>query len=596
MKLWAGDTFLIIDAFDEAEMISGSKAVKNFLLEVHKQISKASNPCVILLSRTETAQNICATYLEAGVDVDHYEISFFEDGASKEFVFQKAQKVQEKKNFKKSSVDITWQCINQYIENIGTLVPEEEKGSFIGYAPVLEVIGEDIAQEQNAFSFLMELKKGIKLQGIDVVGRILQRLLSREHEKVCGALQQKLSERSVDNCQLDYSSLYNKDEQLIRVISYIIFGEFDSDAYPVSSIPAEFVDDYIEVIKSFLPQHPFIRISSTRGIEFAGPAFRDYTLAELMSQSEQDEMVQCYFAEKKITEHFPSHLLWKFFTMREPEIIEADKVSCLFESFKSQARQPYVAQLSIVGDKEGGYSSTWSLSTPKEQECLEVDSYELAINENGLVIENLVNVFVDVDCCVTLKNDSRSVRISNGTVVSNKLDVLADHLVIDAHEETPCVIVSKEDARFVNFAFANTDIVVNGSSIQVDIPNHKSIYRLSKFQESFSEDSEFTIELFVYLLRKIFVQFRKHRKDAPARDADKIDFIVIGTNHQRKAIFGFLKERGIVYQDSDVHLYKINMQRLADAGISYGALTRGDTKQLKEAYDVFVTWHSEKNS
>lgn len=595
-NLWRGNTFLIIDAFDEAEMISGPKAVKNFLLEIQKQITKAESQCVVLLSRTETAQNICATYKDAGIDVDHYEISFFENNASEEFVYQKVQKVQDEKTIKKSSTEIIRQCINKYLGNIEKLVPEEEKGSFIGYAPVLEVIGEDIAQEQNSYGFLVELNNEAKMQGADVVRKILERLLKREQEKVRNAFNQRIAERISAETQIDYCSLYNLSEQIIRILSYIIFGEFDVDAYDMSCIPAEFVDDYIEVIKTFLPQHPFVRYSATRGIEFAGPAFRDFTLAVMMTNDEQDEMIQCYFAEKKIVEHFPSHLLWKFFTMDEPETIDANKIPCLFESFKSQARQPYVAQLSIVGDKESGYTSTWSLSSAKNQECLVFDSYELNIKEEGIVLDNLVNVFVDVDCCVTLKNDSRNVRIANGTVVCQRFEVVADHLVIDAHDEMPCVIVSREDAKFDDTKFSNTDIAINGNNLQIDIPNHKKVFRLTKFQTGFSEESEFTIELFVYLLRKIFVQFRKHRKDTPARDAEKIDYVIVGQNSHRKDIFSYLKERGIVYQDGDVHLYKLNMQKLADAGISYGALTRGDTKQLQEAYNIFIEWSTEKVS
>ena len=593
-NLLAGETFLIIDAFDEAEMISGPKAVKNFLLEVHKQIERASNPCVILLSRTETAQNICATYLEAGVDVNHYEISFFEDTASKEFVYQKVQQIQTEKQIKKSDPGIVRDCIADYLRNIERLVPENEKGSFIGYAPVLEVIGEDIAQEQNAYKFWAELRQENEPKGIDVVAKILEQLITREHDKVCNAFQEKISDRMTEVNHVDYSSLYSKFEQLTSIINYIVFGEVDFDAYDISYIPSEFLDDYIEVIKTFLPQHPFVRSSSSKGTEFAGPAFRDFTLAELMLKGTQDEVIQCYFAEKKISEHFPSHLLWKFFTMDEPEEIDADKVSCLFESFKSQVRQPYVAQLSIVGDKDSEYMSTWSLSTPKDRGSFEVDSYKLNINEKGIIIDNLVNTFIDVDCSVTLKNDSRSVRISNGTVISKVFEVQADQLILDAHAETPCIIVSRENAKFVNSSSGNTEIIVNGSNVQIDIPNYKFVYCLAKYQSIFSEESDFTIELFVYLLRKIFVQFRKHRKDTPARDAEKIDYIIIGQNLHRQTIFSFLKDRGIVYQDGDTHLYKINMQKLEEAGISYGALTRGDTKQLKEAYDIFTDWNSKK--
>ena len=590
-NLLSGNTLLIVDAFDEAEMRSGPKAVKSFLLELGSTILTATKPCAILLSRAETAQSICAVYEDAGIPIAHYEISFFEESASEDFVYQKVSQIQEEKRISKGNPSIVRQCIKQYLENIKSLVHEDEQRSFIGYAPVLEVIGEHIAQENNAYSFLMSIRDSSSLQGIDVVSQIVEKLLTREQSKVCDAFRNKIESRMTERDSIDFSTLYNANEQLNRILSYVVFGEFDPDSFSLEMIPGEFIDDYIEILRTFLPQHPFVRDTSKNGIEFAGPAFRDYALAELMHDITQSELVECYFDEKRISDHFPSHLLWKFYTRTAPETVNANQVSYLFESYKSEARQPFQAHLSISGSKDGGYTASWSLSNPIDDINLDYESYGLEIDDCGIYLENLINTFIDVDCPVIVENKSRSIRITNSCVHCDRLEIYSDTLIIDAHDDSVCELVSKNDAVIKSRTSANTEMIVNGNKLSIDFPNHKRIYRLMKYQQEFSEDSEFSIELFVYLLRKIFVQFRKHKKDTPARDAEKIDFVVIGSGEHRRSVFDYLCAQRVIFKDA--HLYKINIDQMASVGISWGAVTRGDCCQLDKVYKGFNKWLTE---
>ena len=153
------------------------------------------------------------------------------------------------------------------------------------------------------------------------------------------------------------------------------------------------------------------------------------------------------------------------------------------------------------------------------------------------------------------------------------------------YDGADCLLVSKNEAQIQTRNGGVPEIIINGDNLSVSFPNIALYYKLIKYGMDYSADSSFSIANFVYILRKIFVQFRKHRKDTPARDAEKIDFIIVGSDHKRQAVFNYLMNNGIIYRDA--HLYKINMEKLELSGISWGAVTRGDTKQLESAYSTF---------
>ena len=60
LKLQQSKATLVIDAFDEAEIISGRRNVETFVHEANDFLENAEASSIILLSRTETAQNIAA--------------------------------------------------------------------------------------------------------------------------------------------------------------------------------------------------------------------------------------------------------------------------------------------------------------------------------------------------------------------------------------------------------------------------------------------------------------------------------------------------------------------------------------------------------
>ena len=86
-----GTAVLVIDALDEAEMISGRIAIETLLKDLRSICENATSPNIALCARTETAHFIKEFYSheETKLAVSHYEISFFEETNAIDFIKEK---------------------------------------------------------------------------------------------------------------------------------------------------------------------------------------------------------------------------------------------------------------------------------------------------------------------------------------------------------------------------------------------------------------------------------------------------------------------------------------------------------------------------
>lgn len=76
-NLNAGRALLIIDAFDEADIISGRAGI-DFLLNDLNELTVDSLSCsIVLLARTETALHLSEYCESHQILFSHYEIGFF---------------------------------------------------------------------------------------------------------------------------------------------------------------------------------------------------------------------------------------------------------------------------------------------------------------------------------------------------------------------------------------------------------------------------------------------------------------------------------------------------------------------------------------
>ena len=74
--LSSASIFLAIDAFDEAEIISGRKMLSAFISDINTSLDACKTPSVFLFARTETAQFIASFCADHSIPLAHYEIGF----------------------------------------------------------------------------------------------------------------------------------------------------------------------------------------------------------------------------------------------------------------------------------------------------------------------------------------------------------------------------------------------------------------------------------------------------------------------------------------------------------------------------------------
>lgn len=177
-----GKTLLIIDALDEAEMISGRKNVV-FLLKDLVSLKSNDNLSFVLLARTDTANFITKYLKNNDASLAYYEIDFFSLKSAKIFI---------QKSIQRNNRCVSNTLINNYIEAQFEAIKEvlnDEQKSFLGYAPVLETIATAYDSEKNTMRLIESIKK--ENSGSNIIKNILEELSSREHEKVISALQEK---------------------------------------------------------------------------------------------------------------------------------------------------------------------------------------------------------------------------------------------------------------------------------------------------------------------------------------------------------------------------------------------------------------------
>lgn len=580
-QLQNGEATLVIDAFDEAEIISGRKNVETFLIEANEFLEESSIPSIILLSRTETAQNIATLFRERKIPYIHYEIDFFPETNAKDFVLRIATK-------KRKMSPAIERCVNEYFLQVQSLISDRDvRSNFLGYAPVLEAIATHISEITNTSKLLSELKDNP--DEVFLINNVMENLLAREHDKLVSAFKERL--KAEQEKIEDWDLVYTKDEQLIRILNYILFEEVDIDEYSCASVPIFLKDDYAEMLKIFLPQHPFAQnvFDNTEGqqskskIDFAGPAFRDYCLAYTILRPECEASAELYYQQEAATSRFPSPLFWNHYVDMGDRHISSKHFPYVYEAFRSKTNIGYQASLDVSQD-EIGISAIFRINKGVET----VDSATLEVDpKEEYVFDSLSNTSVCVDGVVKI-GQKENVSIIDSSVFCKRIILSAKTITISAFSPNTTTLQSNEPVQVVGTTPANFIVNADGM-IQIDFPNVSDFPRLIQFRHSFSVDDPTDIYTFIYYLRKIFSSFRTHKKDMPARDAEKIDFVVVAGSPLKRKIFDFLLSTSIMFREA--HLYKVNLIEMSKYNISWGALTSTNIKQLKPVFDEFCKWN-----
>lgn len=582
----SSNLLLVIDAFDEAEIISGRKMLSAFIDDISTNLDACKRPPVFLFARTETAQFIASYCADHSISLVHYEIGFFHETAAKAFILKKSLLP----NASPTTADTD--CVDTYYNVISKNITDEERVSFLGYAPVLEAISAHISTSPNRAKLISELTN--QTDCVSIIMNIMGDLLRREQEeKVVPAFIAKCQEQHPEFSGWD--SVYSDEEQLVRLINYIVFNDTAYGNYAVVGMPPQLIDEYQSLLNTFLPQHPFVRNNFVDGfaegkIDFTGPAFRDYALARIILSSNA-ELANLYFEESQSRSYFPSQIFFDCYTNLSGSIVHSEHVSYVYDSFRAKAtamETPYLqcTELPRENDDPLEISATFGmLNGDKHASNREDIILNICADIPEMSFSQLTNISLDVpDLSVRIGKPGTDTRIINSSIICKELTFSTQNIAIESYEPACSLLVSKNN---ISGDVPLIDII-HVDKLLVSAPNIQTYYRLIPYKYDFENSSSIDITRFIHALRCILVEFRTDKKDTLAKTAERIENVTVGNSTLKRSVLDYLKSTGIIYDSA--HLYKINEAILQSKSVSFVALARMDEEQLRPAFDDYCTW------
>ena len=593
--LISGESLLIIDALDEADLTSGREMLEVFLDDVCTQITASESPTIILLSRSATAKGIIDICKKHSLSIAHYEIGHFPIPTAKEFIKKKIALTKTKT----STIDFA--CADQYIDLLkekmlsGGNVTENEFEEFVGYAPVLEAIAMHIEQVTNAAKLLSDLLSSADPASIIIT--ILSNLLKREHDKLIEACKIAFADTTSDFVEWDKA--YSAEEQAKYVMCYIVLGEVNFEYTPYEVVPPSIVFQYQENVKAFVPEHPFIYNSllshGTSGNDFTGPAFRDFITAKLILDPIMEEFVNAYISEPRGESFFPSWLFWEYYSRFSSGVIHSRHVSYLVESYRAKTTVEETAIFGIFEDENSEGYSQYSIDFgyQKKYTADKVRSFSL-IEDNGgeIVFDQLINATIIVPHLrVVLGRGTRECKIFNSKIVAREIVFLSEKYTIDAANNSECILIS--NGAFVNpQGYQLRFNILNNAKFLVYSNNVERYHMLYKY--SFKPEQRVSVDLlgYSYAIRSVLRDFRKDGKDTLGKYADKIKNHAVGGNLIQQNVFQYLSEKKIIRKEGNID--KLDMQLLSQLGISYDMIDKCIYDRFDIAYKDYCLWEKSR--
>lgn len=570
-----GDNFLVIDAFDEAEASSGKSGVEYFLRDLNNVTGRSNEVCAILLARTESAIFIKDFFKRNGIAFVHYEIGYFAEYNSKTYIMNKL-----KRNGVEESPVVT-NCIDEQFREIHRIFSDQEAKEFLGYAPVLDALATSYTKEKNTVNLLKTTQRGEN--NCKLMKKILDDLLDREQDKFIKALKNKFC--TIDE-QIEWKNLYNKEEQLFRIVGMMLFDDSTMFCEVNNVIPVDYRDDYLEVINIQLPQHPFICVKEENNeakYGFTGPAFKDYVIAYSLANDEMEEYVREFLVNPH--QYCPSQMLIEFYELLAQGKIKGIDISLMYNSFKAHAHLGDLISLSISGDENECYVG---FKLEREDDRNYDLEFSLMSFEEGIHLNQISNCYIDIAGKVYVGNAFGEARIHNSVIDCDTLIWDSEQILIEAYSPSKSIIITGIFKASGNVVPRFEIRVNNKSDLKIFSNNINEFYKLLVYKDNIVINSDnFEFESFAYIIRRIFACLRSHSKDTPARKMDFIDNRIINNNIEKKKVLKFLMGEKIIYTDEQDWLYKLDTDKLSTFGIMWNDIKNGDFSSLQKLYEKY---------
>lgn len=568
--LRAGRILFVIDALDEAEIASGWQRVEIFLSEIYSFVQSAAQTCIVLIARNDTAEYI-KLYLDdlpqnGAKCYISYRIDYFVENQAEDFIarfikLSGGRDVPALKDATRTVFSKFYRTLSDepYDERLAKKYWQNHKvRSFLGYAPVLQTIASFLSKHDNYMEVIAHFDDSES--GAELVCEIIASLLVREQDKLVQRLKERLA-RNPDAHSIgsdDWQQIYTPAEQLKRLFLYTRSQHPYAPELLPNVIPDGCKGDYIDALRSFLPQHPFLIEN-----RFASPAFEEYTFARLLEEPDFREKVK-YELDRapRGKPYILSPLFAELYLFMTDQRVPADIAGYLYESVASRAVKGQFSA-DIVPDEDGHKFIITDRAGDETIDCTLL---------NGTAIffaRQLTNVRIETEGEVVLGCDN-DFELSDCSVIAGKITVSAKSLVVRNY--TPEQFVSLESPEIAYSPTLTIDCNNKERFLVHSQPLNYPWPWSEYYRGAFSRNPQNGIEKVAAALRSILSFFRKNDKDRFARHSKYVDNIVVGRSPMRQAIFQYLMEKRLVTANDNRQLYFLEWRELNERGVNWEQL------------------------
>ena len=573
-SLSSGEVSLFIDAFDEAEIISGIDGVEKFVRDIYDNCKDSPRPNVVFFSRSETAEFLQLQLMDIASENHYstYEIDYFDKVGATHFIEHSLTQKNDlsyqthKKPFERALTHI-FSTIAKGMNGNGEVWDDDDVRSFVGYAPVLQTIAtylnnENFEEVANRFS-----KGDTEKQGIKVISNFIKTLLTRENGKLVSQIKDEYASNHPE--WNNWDQLYSEEEQLNTLLSFIL-GE--KKIFPIIELPEWLRQPYQEAVFSFLPNHPFLK-----GRKFSSPAFRDFTLANLMFSDALGEICSNHISNGRFV---VTSLFAYFYQNKNNNRCDGRHAGYLYESAISRRGAEDSMLMTFVKEKSDGLHEI-EIVNPDGHQANNL-KFEFGETDDLVIERRLANAIIRVNCNVILGKKDGSIELSDVEIRSNEITFRATDCLLKTTNESSIVLCS-EVAKTESPAF-NLKKIGNGV-VEVHWEGAE-VYPWSDYHTpSLGAKTSDLMEEF-YALKRILSPFRKHGRDEFAKQMNFIENVIVGTSELRQRILYKLIQKSILRKDGSQNQYFVNEENLNAIGITWSDIKRfnitSDVKKVLE--------------
>jgi hypothetical protein len=562
----SGETTLVFDSIDEAELHSGWTGVEDFLKDVIAYTANALPASVVFLARRDTAEllELALSDLAPAEDIATARIGFFSREGATQFTLAQISRLKGQDFVDRNGVVLREKAREAFampvVGDNGLETAADwrstEHERFFGYAPVLQTIAKLLAESENPYTLSFKQSRSGYAA---IVAEILELILNRERVKFTEAVAQRFASEK----DLNLGELYSQADQQSRILGFVNLDEPDAYSLPATLKPQVTVQ-IDEMLRGFLPQHPFLD-----GKGFAGPAFRDYVLAKGLTSQER---------------RFSSEL-W----IESSQPLFTPILASLYHASSTGRAQAEDIELLYESANAGAVSGQSSLLLFVSEEDPALLTIEIAGDESNPLGEDLQFIAVNPAELTFARRLNNAQIVTSSIVAFGKKEQAFDFVDCEVSAalirfQASRIRVRSENGSATRLESAQPIQALPAMKVEIQLPelltivapNSKTYPWTPYSSDATGHKGKVDAKTTLHVMARILGWFRKDRRKEYGRYKDLIVKHVVGSSPTARYALGFIQHIGALSEGSNLYFieteildsYEVSWQRIRSGTVS----------------------------